>query len=294
MVIAHVKWFIQGAEDVTAFSFAETSVVIWFILVIALVSLAGLLNKHIKEPNKKFMKWSNKNRSRVIYVFQLMLAASLIFAAVNQFMFVPNYEAHSLLVPILEILTAIFLIINRWVWMGAVLLIVSYCASLVSYGLIEVLDYVNILGMGAFLYLEKPLNSVWNKWKDKSLDVLRISTGLALIILAFSEKLLAPGNALALLSDYDLNFMTLLGIDYSDRLFILSAGSMELVFGIIMVLGFIPRINTLALAVFLVSSNLYFFLQGNFSAGWMELMGHLPVIGTALLLVIYGKSFKKN
>ena len=86
--------------------------------------------------------------------------------------------------------------------------------------------------------------------------------------------------------------MSVIGINYSDRLFILSAGSMELVFGRIMMLGVITRINTFMLASFLVSSNVYFFLQGNYSEGWMELMGHLPIIGTALLLVLYGKSFK--
>lgn len=292
MVIAHVKWFVEVGNEVAPFSLREPSVGLWALIVVGLIVLATVLNKFIKGPSKKWMNWVNSTRSKWVYVFQVMLAASLIYAAVNQVILVPHYEASTLAIPIVELLAALFLLINRWVWMGAGLLLVTYLASAISYGPEEVADYINVLGIVAFLFLEKPINKNSLKWKDRSLDVLRISTGAALIILAFSEKLFAPSSAMTLLSQYDLNFMSVIGINYSDRLFILSAGSMELVFGSIMMLGVITRINTFMLASFLVSSNVYFFLQGNYSEGWMELMGHLPIIGTALLLVLYGKSFK--
>lgn len=292
MVIAHVKWFIAGTNEVSPFSFYETSVWVWLIIGMSLVLVAGLLDFYIKGPNKKWMKWVKKTKSKWIYVLQLAIAASLIFAAANQVILVPHYEASTLLIPIIEVLAAFFLVLNRWVWLGTGLLLISYLASAFNFGFLEVADYINVIGMVIFLYLEKPFNGKLDRWKHRSLDFLRVLTGTALIVLAFTEKLLAPEKALSFLADYDVNFMSAIGFDYSDRLFVLSAGSMELVFGLIMLLGFIPRINTLALAGFLISSNIFFFVQGYSSEGVVEIMGHLPIIASAILIILYGKSFK--
>jgi len=292
MVIAHVKWFIEETNEVSPFSFYETSVWVWLIIGMSLVLVAGLLDFYMKGPNEKWINWVKKTKSKWIYFLQLAIAASLIFASANQVILVPHYEASSLFLPIVEVLAAFFLILNRWVWMGTFLLFFSYLASAISFGFLEVADYINVLGMVIFLYLEKPFNNHWKRWRHRSLDFLRVLTGTALVILAFTEKLLAPEKALSFLADYDVNFMRTLGFDYSDRLFVLSAGSMELVFGLIMILGFIPRVNTAALAVFLISSNIFFFIQGYGTEGVVEIMGHLPIIASAVLIVLYGKSFK--
>ncbi|MFT7184347.1 MAG: putative membrane protein YphA (DoxX/SURF4 family) [Oceanicoccus sp.] len=292
MIIAHVKWFAEGGLEVPSYAFSEWYG--WMFIGVILILSAFLLDRKVKGPNKSWMKWLKDTRSKWVYFFQVTLAASLIFAAANQVMLVPHYEANTLVVPILQVLAALFLILNRWVWIGAGLLLTSYLAAVLSFGPLESIEYINVLGMVAFLWLEKPLNNDWIKWKDSSLDILRISTGLALIILAFTEKLLSPGRALSFMADYEVNFMSVLGFDYSDRLFVMSAGSMELVFGVLMLLGLIPRINTLVLAGVLLSSNIFFFVQGYYSEGWVELMGHLPIIGTAVLLILYGKTFKKN
>jgi hypothetical protein len=61
-----------------------------------------------------------------------------------------------------------------------------------------------------------------------------------------------------------------------------------LIFAIIFTLGLITRINSLAIAGFLVSSNLYFFLVGKTDEGFLELSGHLPLIAVAILLILYG------
>jgi hypothetical protein len=61
-----------------------------------------------------------------------------------------------------------------------------------------------------------------------------------------------------------------------------------LIFGIIFLLGLITRLNTLALAGFLISSNLYFFLIGKTEEAFLELTGHLPLLAIAILLILFG------
>src|SRR4029078_2240997 len=102
-----------------------------------------------------------------------------------------------------------------------------------------------------------------------------------------------PHLAMSFLEKNKVNFMQTLGFDFfSDRLFVLSAGCTELVFGIIFILGLITRLNALALAGFLVSSNLYFFMVGKTDEAFLELSGHLPLFAVAILLILYGSSNK--
>jgi uncharacterized membrane protein YphA (DoxX/SURF4 family) len=123
--------------------------------------------------------------------------------------------------------------------------------------------------------------------------LLRFHTGVALSVLAFSEKLLQPSLAMAFLEKHNVNFMKTLGFEnFSDHLFVLSAGFSELLFGMIFVLGLVTRINTLALAFFLIASNVYFFLMGKSAEGILEIIGHANLFAIGLLLIFYGAGSK--
>ncbi len=294
MVIAHVKWFITDTAQTSQFLFSETAVKIWALIVLILILCAFALDHILRDRKIFWLDWALSVRERWIYFFQLCLAASLIFASANYVVLFPHYNASTWFIPLIEILAAIFLIVNRWVYIAAFLLLLTYISSSLSFGFFAIADYVNVIGMSLFLLLEKLPLELFGRWKIWSLDILRIFTGIALVILSFSEKLAAPEKAISFLADYNLNFMSAFALDYSDRLFVLSAGSMELTFGLIMIFGLIARINTIALAIFILGSNIFFFVQGYYSEGWTELFGHLPIIGSAALLIIYGKSFKNN
>lgn len=287
MILAHVKWFVDNAAQVAPYSITEPTVWIWLGAGIALVALAYILERFVPEAPKNFLKWAKKTRSTWIYVFQLTLALSLLFAAWNQVILVPHYEAENLGWPIVQSVIALLLILNRGIDYAAVLLLATYLGAAINHGPLEALDYINIVGMASFLALSKASWEGCKKYRKKALPSLRIFTGLALVVLAISEKLGAPDQAVVLLGEYNMNFMAWAGM--TDRTFVLSAGAMEAVFGIIMISGWITRINVIALAVFLVSSNLYFLFQGYSQEALVELLGHLPVIGTAVLLIIYGK-----
>ncbi|MCE8546025.1 DoxX family protein [Ruegeria pomeroyi] len=128
-----------------------------------------------------------------------------------------------------------------------------------------------------------------DRLKPYSVDVLRIFTGLSLIILGVAEKLHPAALGQAFIAYYAWNFMPLLGFDwFDDRPFVLSAGVMEVVFGTILVLGVVTRLNILAVAVLMLASNIVFLIEGRKEEAMVELIGHLPIIATALILLVLG------
>jgi len=63
---------------------------------------------------------------------------------------------------------------------------------------------------------------------------------------------------------------------------------MEVVFGTIMILGTVTRLNTLVLSGFLLLSNITFLVQDKKDEALAELIGHMPVIATAVILITLG------
>jgi len=63
---------------------------------------------------------------------------------------------------------------------------------------------------------------------------------------------------------------------------------MEVVFGTIMILGTVTRLNTLVLSGFLLLSNITFLVQDKNDEALTELVGHMPIIATAVILITLG------
>ena len=83
--------------------------------------------------------------------------------------------------------------------------------------------------------------------------------------------------------------MPVLGFDwYSDQLFVLSAGMMELVIGVIILIGVITRLTTFVLAAFMFASNVTFLVTGRSDEALSEMIGHMPIIATAIILLLLG------
>lgn len=114
-----------------------------------------------------------------------------------------------------------------------------------------------------------------------ALLVLRVGVGVALIVLAFSEKFTNPAMATATLEKYpSLDVFGLVGIDLTPATFVVIAGAVELLFGLPVISGAFPQAVTLvALAPFNATLLLF---------GQTEMVGHLPVYGVFLALLVYG------
>lgn len=114
-----------------------------------------------------------------------------------------------------------------------------------------------------------------------ALLVLRVGVGTALIALAFTEKLTNPAMAMHTLQEYPaLDVFSLVGIHLAPEAFVAVAGSVELLFGLLVLSGALPQVAVLVAAVPFNATLLLF--------GQTELVGHLPVYGVFLALLVYG------
>ena len=116
-----------------------------------------------------------------------------------------------------------------------------------------------------------------------ALIALRVGVAAALISLAFTEKFTNPVMARATLADHpQLDVLALAGVDLSPDTFVVIAGSVELLFGLLVLSGALPQVAVLVAAVPFNATLVLF--------GQTELVGHLPVYGVFLALLAYGSN----
>lgn len=294
---AHVKWFVREDGEhpmaVSHFSLGEPAVLIWIGVILAAVAMALLLDRFLPGPPEKLGRFACERRRQILHLFQVLVGLALLLTAVKGAILAPHLEeagAVGLLLRFVEGGVGVLFIANKGVRPGAALMVALFAASTALFGFVSSLEYFNFLGIALFLFLvSSPAGSLDDRLHPYALPLLRIHTGIALGVLAWTEKLIDPNLAVRFLEKNQVNFMKALGIDlFSDRLFVLCAGCTELLFSIIFALGLITRINTLALAGFLVASNLFFFIVGKTEEAFLELTGHLPLLAIAAILILYG------
>jgi len=160
---------------------------------------------------------------------------------------------------------------------------------LVTGGPVSLLESAGLLGIAMFIALLPPSDDTFGRVDARpdplrlALFALRAGVAVALVTLAFSEKFTNPAMAHATLEAYPgLDVFSLAGIHLSHDTFIAIAGSVELLFGLLVLSGALPQVATLVAAVPFNATLLLF--------GQTELVGHLPVYGVFLTLLAYGSS----
>ena len=156
-------------------------------------------------------------------------------------------------------------------------------------GPMALLECANIAAVAAFLVIAPgganrhgatTLSDVQLRW---ALLALRAGVGVALIALAFTEKFTNPVMARETLEHYPaLNVFSLVGLHVPTDVFIVIAGSIELLFGLLVLSGALPQV---AVLVAMVPFNATLVLFGQ-----TELVGHLPVYGVFLAMLAYGSN----
>lgn len=156
-----------------------------------------------------------------------------------------------------------------------------------AYGLIPILERMDLLGIALFLALLPPGADRWGAAPTDLVRVrqavfaLRVLVGSALIVLAFTEKLVRPELAEAFLQRFPaFNLFRTVGLEVSDAAFIRVAGAVELLFGLLLVSGALPQLAVIAAGI-PFNATLFFL-------GAEELIGHLPLYGAMLALLVYG------
>jgi hypothetical protein len=290
---AHVKWFVSSGHelpaDVARFGLAEPAVQLWLGIGLCLVACSLWLD--LRLPN--LPQPHGRLRHMAIASLRVLTGMSLLLSTLTGSVIAPHYIGESLaILPLLALqgMTGCLLLFPACVFPAALCLLVLYAGLMLWQGPLEVIEYLNIVGISGFLaFTHHPDPALRAKLQPWAVPVLRISTGMALMVLAFSEKLLRPDYAETFVQTYMWNFMHNMGVTfYTDRLFVLSAGTMEAVLGLILILGSITRLNILVISAFMLTSNIAFFLQGNLYEALTEIVGHLPIIATAIMCVFFG------
>jgi hypothetical protein len=157
-------------------------------------------------------------------------------------------------------------------------------------GLEPMLENLHVLGFAAFFGLAGrgpyaidrllfPVLEPSPNLARRAMVSLRVATGGALAVVAFTEKLANPALARAFLQEHPLNFTPWLGIPMSDDLFILCAGTTELLIALCLIFGLYPRFVILTTWLF-INMTLTIF-------NWVELVGHLPLYGVMGILLVW-------
>ena len=154
-------------------------------------------------------------------------------------------------------------------------------------GPLEVVEALETLGVALFLVFLSPgadrfgARHVTLPELHRPLQVLRVAAGMALVILAFTEKLLAPELGVRLLEEYpSVDVFGVVGLEVAAEVYIRIAAATELVLGLLLISGVAVQ---LAVLLAVVPFNLTLLVFDRY-----ELIGHLPMYGVLLALLIYG------
>ena len=190
-------------------------------------------------------------------------------------------------------IAAILLVVGWNVRIAAALLVVAGPLGMLEYGFEPVLHRIDMLGLAMFLLIAGP-----GRWSaDHELGrvrepttlqlaqavwALKLAVGTALIAVAVSEKLANPELAREFTGGgvIDLNVAEAIGLPVTDTEFIRIAGAIEVLFGLLVISGALPQLIVVAAGI-PFNLTLYFF-------GTTELIGHLPVYGAMLVLLVFG------
>ncbi len=175
---------------------------------------------------------------------------------------------------------------------AALLLVAAGPLGMLEFGVSPVLQRLDMLGLALFVLFAGP--GRWSADAEsgaaaepslpdlaRAIWALRVGAGLALIVVAMVEKLANPDMALAFLDSHpDFNVAQLVGLPIGDLEFVRIAGAIEVLFGLLLISGALPQACVLIAGV-PFNATLWFF-------GTDELVGHLPVYGAMLVLLVYG------
>ncbi len=206
----------------------------------------------------------------------LTLGRAVLDPSVN----VPDGRGGTLLL-LPQLVVGVLLVAGRWVRAAAGGVVAAGVVLLALSGVRSLLMCLALLGIAIFLIAVPP-------GRDGRSDltrlapavlVLRLGTAGSLLVLAVVEKLANPAMGRAMLEQEPvLNLLAPLGMSVGT--FILLAGCIEVLFAFLVLSGAAPQVVALVAAVPFTASLALF--------GGTELIGHLPVYGVLLTLLVLG------
>ncbi|MEY3784044.1 MAG: hypothetical protein RLZZ230_366 [Candidatus Parcubacteria bacterium] len=294
LAFAHTRWFAE--DDLDSFQTTEPttlylSVCAVIILIIVTVGIWLHQNNHLR---LKFLRPKKAHAfERAASTFTAVTGAFFLIAGTHEYLFSPNFT-ESIGVPeyliVMQILIGIMFLVGIFTRTSAIVLGLMWLVSFFYVEWVEVIENIWVLSTAMFIAVmgndyfslisfSRPRKYL-RKYRNHALSFLRVGTGSALMILGFSEKILEPEYGINFLSHYHWNFAHYFGVNMSDYLFTISAGSVEFTLGLVFVLGIMTRLNALVVSII--------FTIPLFILGPIELAGHIPHFASVILLLFFG------
>jgi hypothetical protein len=291
--IAHELWF-EHEEHAADWSFASETLTLALLLGAVIVTLiVRVLARAHPGVDVPFL---GRMAPWMPFVVRIHLAVSLVGLLSLGVYLSPAMDLQAdvagILLGAVMVLVAIGMATGWHAREAAWLLVAAGPLGMLEFGVWPVLQRVDVLGLAFFVLLAGPgrwsADHELGRVREATVDelaravwALRMGAGLALIVVAFAEKLANPDLAVAFLADHpELNVAQQVGIGMSDLEFARAAGGIEVLFGLLLISGALPQAIVLIAGV-PFNATLWFF-------GTNELLGHLPVYGAMLVLLVYG------
>ena len=286
---AHVKWFSEPTAAVSDAGFTHSEIIAALLLLLILLAVARWLNAQVAKRGAAYCAPWFHDTKPLGYAF-LLLSIYFLGCAFSGFILAPHIAATKGVTALcigLQATVSILLLLNRaQVFMAGLISSLFVVASVADVTFL--LEYVLLLGLAWLVYSTQRIPN------EPTMMILRSALGISLVGLALTEKLLQPELAMNVLQQYPLNFMAHLGVPFSDKWFVLAAGMVELLIGLLLMLGWLVRTTILVLLALMIASNSYFVMVENHELALMEFIGHLPVFAAGILLLCYSSTVTRN
>ena len=273
---AHIRWFVTEPQTSVYFTWS------WLYYLIPVLAVAfGLISVYAEKYLTRFYAtyaffriWPKVNQWRI-----LMLACGVTFIHVSwmSIYIAPNIVIVDSLLWLIWLQAAFgVLLLSGVSFVTAGWVLLSLCAiSMVTIPFRVWMDYgfeFAGVALGLLIFTKQP---------QTALLCLRVALGVQLAVLAVHNKLLNPALGVEFLQHYQWNFMQMMGISqFDDLLFVYAAGIAELTLGVLILIGMSTRVVVLCVS--------FFFCLTSVLMGVGELMGHIPILACALVLLTLG------
>lgn len=288
---AHGKWFAEhsdGGDWGFFFSLAPLALTIAMIVVTIVWRLVA---RRLPRPELAVLAPLGRLAPYIPRLLAIHMGVTLLAFSVTGSFLTPSLPLGDVpggdFAGVVQAALGIWLITGMRLRIPALLVVLLGPPALLAAGPVALVETVSTLAVALFLAVLPPSDATFGAVKPSAeqlrwaLFLLRLFVAVALITLAFSEKFTNPELARDLLHNYpDLNVFALVGLPVGTDLFIAIAGSIELLFGLLVLSGAMPQV---AVLVAMVPFNLTLFMFGT-----TEVIGHLPVYGVFLTLLVYG------
>ncbi|MDX1448699.1 MAG: hypothetical protein R3246_06500 [Acidimicrobiia bacterium] len=293
MPFAHTTWFTEERPEYDwGFLLEPTSLALVGIAIAVTIGwrLAG---RRLPRPELPVLQPLGRLAPWIPRLLAIHAGVSLIAQAYDGTYLAPGLDLPTgttgTVLAIVEGALGVWLVSGWKIRLAAVLLTAAGPLGLLAYDAVAILERVDLLGIALFLAFLPPgadrhgAAEVHPARLQVPMFLMRLGGGGALVVLAGTEKLIRPEIGLALIDRYPiLNVATSLGFDITDLEFIRIAGAIELLFGLLVISGALPQIAVLVAGI-PFNATLFFF-------GASELIGHLPIYGVMLAMLVYGSS----